>query len=358
MSEKVCKKCERSLPMNFDHFFKKKDTKDGFTSRCKECQGYSFSITFSKKKAKLGYKICIKCERELEKTIQYYTQDKMCKDGYRNVCRECSGRHYMSDEYRGKTYFTDIENETFKKLYPHYTNEELIDKFYPDQTFKQLMDRSFRLGGLKKTIETAKRADEQQRRKMSGVNSPMYGRKVSNETRMKISKARKGIKLGRISNPNDKRLTPEFKQRISERVRKLGLWKGNKNPRHLNPLKGSANGRWQGGITAENAKIRNSQEYRDWRFSVFKRDSFTCQCCNTPHGDLEAHHILNFSNHETLRFDIENGITLCYKCHNPTSINSFHYIYGCHNNNYGQLQEYIRRYKDGEFTVSNGNKAV
>ena len=338
--------------MNIDHFFKKKDTNDGFSSRCKECQGYNFSNTLHKKRAKVGFKICIKCDRELEKTIQYYTQDKMCKDGYRNVCRECSGRHFMKDDYKGKTYFSHEENEIFKQLYPHYTNEELIDKFYPDQTFKQLMDRSFRLGGLNKTTETAKRADEQQRKKMSGINSPMYGRKVSYETRMKISKARKGVKLGKISNPNDKRLTPEFKQRISERVRQLGLWKGNKNPRHINPLFGADNGRWQGGITAEHAKIRNSQEYRDWRFAVFKRDSFTCQCCKTPHGDLEAHHILNFSSNVEHRFNIENGITLCYSCHNPTSKNSFHHIYGCRDNNYEQLQEYIKRFADGEFSAS------
>ena len=50
-------------------------------------------------------------------------------------------------------------------------------------------------------------------------------------------------------------------------------------------------------------------------------------------GNLSAHHINNFSDHEDLRFVLSNGITLCDSCHNPNKIGSFHNIYGTHNNN-------------------------
>ena len=72
---------------------------------------------------------------------------------------------------------------------------------------------------------------------------------------------------------------------------------------------------WKGGITDTNIKIRNSKKYKYWRESVFQRDGYICQKCFEYGGKLNAHHIKMFSTHKELRFDINNGITLCKKCH-------------------------------------------
>lgn len=72
---------------------------------------------------------------------------------------------------------------------------------------------------------------------------------------------------------------------------------------------------WQGGITKENHLIRNSTLYKDWRKRVFERDNFTCQRCLKRGGKLNAHHIEKFSKNIKKRFDVNNGITLCTKCH-------------------------------------------
>ena len=99
---------------------------------------------------------------------------------------------------------------------------------------------------------------------------------------------------------------------------------------------------WKGGTSSERDRIKNTEEYKQWRESVFKRDNYTCQCCKDNKGNnLEAHHIENFSSNEDLRFNINNGITLCKKCHNPNQMGSYHNIYGTHNNTKEQLDKYI-----------------
>lgn len=78
---------------------------------------------------------------------------------------------------------------------------------------------------------------------------------------------------------------------------------------------GSSHWNWKGGTTDKNRKIRNSALQLDWRIQVFERDNYTCQHCNKKGGDLNAHHIKSFANHPHLRTVLENGITLCKKCH-------------------------------------------
>lgn len=91
-----------------------------------------------------------------------------------------------------------------------------------------------------------------------------------------------------------------------------------------------------------NEREKAKSELKKWREAVFKRDNYTCQCCgDNKGGNLHAHHIRNFHKYKHLRFDVDNGITLCERCHNPSIKGSFHYIYGTTDNNEDQLKEYI-----------------
>ena len=59
---------------------------------------------------------------------------------------------------------------------------------------------------------------------------------------------------------------------------------------------------------------RNSDSYKQWRKAVYKRDCYVCQNCGTK-KDLQAHHIKPWQRYPDLRYEVENGITLCRKCH-------------------------------------------
>ena len=79
---------------------------------------------------------------------------------------------------------------------------------------------------------------------------------------------------------------------------------------------------WQRGANIYNYKGCEKQDrcdynYKKWRMDVFKKDWFTCQNkeCNYKGKYIEAHHIKNWKDNIELRYDVDNGITLCKKCH-------------------------------------------
>ena len=60
---------------------------------------------------------------------------------------------------------------------------------------------------------------------------------------------------------------------------------------------------------------RHSAEYAKWRTAVYERDHYTCAYCGQVGGKLNAHHIAPYAECPNLRYSVDNGITLCEKCH-------------------------------------------
>lgn len=100
------------------------------------------------------------------------------------------------------------------------------------------------------------------------------------------------------------------------------------NERHIWPLakmnidrqkakdhSGKNHWNWKGGITPANQVQRKSKAAKEWRKSVFMRDNYTCALCGKVGGRLNAHHIKPWASYPELRFDVNNGITLCQDCH-------------------------------------------
>jgi hypothetical protein len=143
--------------------------------------------------------------------------------------------------------------------------------------------RTLKLRGRKRTTEHKKRISDSHigqkawNKGIKGKNSHIFGRKVSLENRKKMSERTSGEK---------------------------SHW-------------------WKGGISPINERIRKTAEYKLWRKAVFERDNFTCIWCGIRSGNgkaiiLHADHIKPFALYPELRFAIDNGRTLCIKCHRKT----------------------------------------
>ncbi len=112
---------------------------------------------------------------------------------------------------------------------------------------------------------------------------------------------------------------------------KKGQIPWNKDKEHM---RGKKHPNWKGGVTPLRTAIYHLPEYRKWRTSIFERDNYTCQMCNIRGGvELNADHypiwfsdlkdkykIRNTEDAIVCKelWDIDNGRTLCRKCHLTT----------------------------------------
>jgi hypothetical protein len=77
---------------------------------------------------------------------------------------------------------------------------------------------------------------------------------------------------------------------------------------------------WEGFISDERRQFMASQEYAQWRTTIFERDDYTCQECGQRGCDLNGHHLLPYRDYPDPQFSLnpKNGITLCVECHRKT----------------------------------------
>jgi hypothetical protein len=82
-------------------------------------------------------------------------------------------------------------------------------------------------------------------------------------------------------------------------------------------MSGANNGKWiEDRTKLAKRQERNDMAYKEWRMNVWKRDNFKCKMENDDcDGSIIAHHILPWRDYVELRYDINNGITLCHFHH-------------------------------------------
>ena len=100
--------------------------------------------------------------------------------------------------------------------------------------------------------------------------------------------------------------------------RKFGFVAWNKG-RKCPQLSGENSGVWVSDRTLlkDDHKDRGGQLHREWSKTVKKRDGWKCKIANDDcSGKVVAHHILGWSSYPELRYEKNNGITLC-QAHHP-----------------------------------------
>jgi 5-methylcytosine-specific restriction endonuclease McrA len=160
---------------------------------------------------------------------------------------------------------------------------------------------------MAKSSTSFKKGHQHSKEALEKMRLANIGRIVSDETRQKLRDAC-------LRNGNRPPSAKGVKRR-PETIEKLRKYlTGRKRPE----ISGKNCYNWKGGITPINVAIRMSLEYKSWRKSVFERDNYTCVWCKIKGGNLQADHIKPFSLFPELRFDIDNGRTLCKPCHLKT----------------------------------------
>lgn len=154
----------------------------------------------------------------------------------------------------------------------------------------------------------------------------------SYNTAGQFKKGQEGFWNGKKRGP----YSSEWKEKISKnlKTKKAISFRFKKNdPR----ITGANNPNWANGITKLYIKIRNLWQYDDWKAQCRLRDNYTCQACGKYLKTLNErctvdHYIKSFAQiiyenkiesiEQALTcqelWDINNGKTLCWPCHQKT----------------------------------------
>ncbi len=163
--------------------------------------------------------------------------------------------------------------------------------------------------------------------KMKGRKCPwikgVKGRhwKLSEETKKRMSQCKKNHFVSK-----------ETRQKIIKALTGKHIWQNKEHPRgmmgkkqsletirkRMEKISGKNHYLWIEDRTQLKARQeRNDSAYQDWRIQIFKRDNFKCKIANQDcSGKIKAHHILGWSDFPELRYQLNNGITLC-QAHHP-----------------------------------------
>lgn len=140
----------------------------------------------------------------------------------------------------------------------------------------------------KHSEESRRKMSESAKKRHAKGNHPMLGKTFSEESRLKMSLSQSG-----------KVLSLETRIKLSENKKGKLHW-NYKEDRTL----------------LSKRQERGDSAYREWRISVYRRDKFICKIGNEDcKGRIEAHHILGWTEFPELRYEINNGITLCHSHH-------------------------------------------
>lgn len=358
---KICKGCR--IEKSFSEFGKNSLTKDGHEGKCKKCR------LEQRKKHKIECKECGKIFNSAKKDAVYCNLECSSKGRRARVKTECSycskgievvknvylstENNYCNNKCRAnhlKTLMTGENNPNYRrvatccsgcgrtiKVQP-YKIENQRYVFCDYDCYKMNIGRFFEGENNPNYIDVkfeCETCGDEFRRKPSAnkgkrvfCSRDCYTVAVKNRPKksiidVKCDNCERAFKRSRSSLKGKKNIYCSYECSAEGNKKNYS----GENSHKWNPNKS----------LEERLNERKYPEYYEWRRAVYDRDNYTCQVCSDDSGgNLVAHHIFNYSEHEALRIDVNNGITLCSDCHKE-----FHDTYGYTKNNDKQLNEFL-----------------
>lgn len=322
---KICSKCGRELPMSSEYFYKKCDTKDGLTTKCKEC---------------------IK-----EKDNSYESIEEWYKS--------------RTNKFKTKWKFEDI-----KWMYDNYLNinkQELLNYFDNKVSYKALTSIIYRWD-IKKTEKNDNWSKEDiqfLKENYPHMEQSKLEKRFEDRTWHSIK-----TKASRLNIHRDEETLFKIKSESH-----IGYKFSEDRKRELSRKnRGSNNRNWRGGISPIVPYFRGI--LYEWKMDSLKQYDYKCAFTKENNGDLEIHHInknfneIMYETFETLSLEKYDDMTeysneelekinktfleLHYKYGLGIPLNKiihrlFHSIYGNADNTEEQFKEFKEKYCNGEY---------
>lgn len=248
---------------------------------------------------------CDGCSKEIERPLGNGLKAKSCG---------CIKYKLISESNKGKTSWNKgIKGFNSGKNNPMYgkkQTKETRQKISEKNTGKLLSRNNPNFGkrdadhpayGYKHSEEVRQILSEKAKERLKNLeNNPFYGKKHSEDTKVKMRLASIGKKKSE-------------EHRIKNSISHIGLQIGENNGMYGVHRFGEESPNWQDGKSFE----EYPPEFFDTRESILERDNYQCQYPNCTHTSniLDCHHI----DYDKKNNSPENLITLCRKCHTKTN---------------------------------------
>lgn len=169
--------------------------------------------------------------------------------------------------------------------------------------------------GFKKGVSPWNKGVPMAEKSKEKLSVAKIGKRMSQETKDKIGRASKIKMLGNKNTLGKSwKLSPEILINGNKGWFKKGE-QGNQLGKHFNLREKNPNWIFDRTLLKKKEQ-RNDPAYKEWRANVWKRDGWKCKIFNRDcNGRIEAHHILEWKDFPELRYEVNNGITLCHAHH-------------------------------------------
>lgn len=269
----------------------------------------------------MDYKICSKC-KEL-KPLDAFNKEKNCKDGHRGTCKKCrkeqsNMRYEFKCEMCGEKFTGSKKGAKYCGAKCQHLARRNRVKVKCSYCHKEIEVIKSKFGKFEYFYCNRDCRAKHSKVLMLGENNPNY-----NSILYKCDGCNKEIYINPFKLKSQKHIFCS-KECYKNNVGKFYTGENNTN--------------WNKNLTLEERQLnRRYTEYYEWRNEVYERDNYTCQVCgSSKSGTLVAHHLNGYNWDIEHRTDINNGITLCTRCHNE-----FHNKFRCGNNTKEQFEQFL-----------------